>query len=200
MRNENYDMPSVKTRYGDYLFRSKLEAKWAVFMDLLCVSYKYEPEKAVVGVNFFECTYIPDFFLDEIELYLEIKPRLPVDKELRKAAAWANVMGNVVFFHELAPNNGRKMSYSSEGSPIYSRDDWWWSECPRCLKIDIAFKGIPTCGCYSEEELDKMSGGGLKDIDFEKTKNILNAFSIAKNYKFVTPKKIAPLNRRFGLL
>lgn len=78
MRYENYEMPSVKTRYGDYVFKSKLEAKWAVFMDLLGVSYEYEKYKGVVGVNFFEYAYMPDFILNDIEIFVEIKPRKPV--------------------------------------------------------------------------------------------------------------------------
>ncbi len=67
------------THYNGYYFRSKLEAKWAVFFDLLNVLYVYEPEA-------FRCAggaqYTPDFFLpeakmmecDAIGMYLEVKP------------------------------------------------------------------------------------------------------------------------------
>ena len=33
-----------KTKYKDLVFRSKLEAKWAVFFDALSIPWKYEPE------------------------------------------------------------------------------------------------------------------------------------------------------------
>lgn len=68
------------TLYNEYFFRSKLEAKWAVFFDLLHVPYQYEP-------NAYRCDdgsqYTPDFYLPEAYLrsdrypkglYLEIKP------------------------------------------------------------------------------------------------------------------------------
>lgn len=68
-----------ETVYNGYRFRSKLEAKWAVFFDKLNVPYQYEPEA-------FRCSdgsqYTPDFYLPESflrshtrkGLYLEIKP------------------------------------------------------------------------------------------------------------------------------
>jgi hypothetical protein len=53
-------MEAKKTFYKNYYFRSKLEAKWAVFFDLLKIPYTYEPEP-------FLCKnkeqYTPDFFL-----------------------------------------------------------------------------------------------------------------------------------------
>lgn len=49
-----------ETIYNGYRFRSKLEAKWAVFFDKLNVTYQYEPEA-------FRCSdgsqYTPDFYL-----------------------------------------------------------------------------------------------------------------------------------------
>jgi len=67
------------TAYNGYLFRSKLEAKWAVFFDALRISYVYEPEAFVCGDG---SQYTPDFYLPNSYLrckegkgvYLEIKP------------------------------------------------------------------------------------------------------------------------------
>ena len=39
------------TAYNGYLFRSKLEAKWAVFFDALRIPYVYEPEATAFGMS-----------------------------------------------------------------------------------------------------------------------------------------------------
>ena len=65
------------TWYNNYLFRSKLEAKWAVFFDRLKIRWTYEPEPFVCSDG---SQYTPDFFLPEVYLrdvkgiYIEIKP------------------------------------------------------------------------------------------------------------------------------
>jgi hypothetical protein len=57
---------SVPTRYANVTFRSKTEARWALFLDLLGITWKYEPQGFVVTVikdrkihdSF---AYLPDF-------------------------------------------------------------------------------------------------------------------------------------------
>ncbi len=71
-------MQAKPTFYNGYLFRSKLEAKWAVFFDKLRIPYRYEPEAFLCEDG---SQYTPDFYLPESYLrgrpkglYLEIKP------------------------------------------------------------------------------------------------------------------------------
>jgi hypothetical protein len=40
---------TTKYRYNGYRFRSRLEARWAVFFDELGVAYRYEPEGFELG-------------------------------------------------------------------------------------------------------------------------------------------------------
>jgi len=62
-------MKSYPTYYKEQLFRSRLEAKWAVFFDLLNWPYTYEPYD-LKG-------YIPDFILQFHEpLLVEVKPEV----------------------------------------------------------------------------------------------------------------------------
>ena len=49
----------IQTRYGGYKFRSRLEARWAVFFDALKIEYEYEPE----GFDIDGKWYLPDFRL-----------------------------------------------------------------------------------------------------------------------------------------
>ena len=48
----------IETEYNGYLFRSRLEARWAVFFDALGVDYEYEPEGFKLPSG--DC-YLPDF-------------------------------------------------------------------------------------------------------------------------------------------
>lgn len=62
---------AIETHYKGYRFRSRLEARWAVFFDAARIEYEYEPE----GFELYDGTkYLPDFYLPEFDLYVEIKP------------------------------------------------------------------------------------------------------------------------------
>lgn len=91
----------IETAYNGYLFRSRLEARWAVFFDAMKLPYRYEMEGFQLG----ELRYLPDFwlpegvrFIDETEIrqdvWVEIKPKpeLP-DSERQKMAEFVKQTG-----------------------------------------------------------------------------------------------------------
>ncbi len=67
---------AIQTEYKGYLFRSRLEARWAVFFDACNVRWEYEPQGFVLGNG---TCYLPDFLLHDVEgraagdLYVEVK-------------------------------------------------------------------------------------------------------------------------------
>lgn len=67
---------AFQTEYRGYLFRSRLEARWAVFFDACGVEYEYEPEGYDLGSGLM---YLPDFLLHGVygrgsgDLYVEVK-------------------------------------------------------------------------------------------------------------------------------
>lgn len=63
------DIKPIETVYNGYRFRSRLEARWAVFFDAAGIKYQYEPEGFTDGKNF----YLPDFYFPEDNLYGEVK-------------------------------------------------------------------------------------------------------------------------------
>ena len=78
----------IETRYKGYRFRSRLEARWAVFMDHLEVPWEYEPQGYVVDGR----PYLPDFLVwpgTELAFWLEIKGQFPGQEELDKAQGLA---------------------------------------------------------------------------------------------------------------
>lgn len=74
---------AIQTRYKGYRFRSRLEARWAVFFDHLGIEWQYEPE----GYDLSEYAewflgqkvglYLPDFWLPTERAWVEIKGALP---------------------------------------------------------------------------------------------------------------------------
>lgn len=75
---------AIETIYNGYKFRSRLEARWAVFFDALDIEYDYEPEGFYLGKAGW---YLPDFRLYEPSLWIEVKPRFPTTEEMNKMHA-----------------------------------------------------------------------------------------------------------------
>lgn len=64
-------MRVIETRYKCHLFRSRLEARWAVYFDSLGIKWIYEPEGYELPDG---SRYLPDFYLPDHGLFAEIKP------------------------------------------------------------------------------------------------------------------------------
>lgn len=62
-------IPAIETVYAGRKFRSRLEARWAVFMDTLGLEWLYEHE----GYQTKAGPYLPDFYLPSMRIHLEIK-------------------------------------------------------------------------------------------------------------------------------
>lgn len=61
---------ATEALYSGKIFRSRLEARWALLMDLLDINWDYEPSHYQVGPQLW---YLPDFYLPQHELWLEVK-------------------------------------------------------------------------------------------------------------------------------
>ncbi|MEU8035692.1 hypothetical protein [Streptosporangium sp. NPDC049078] len=60
---------AIETRYAGCRFRSRLEARWAVFFDHLGIAWEYEPQGFIVDGT----PYLPDFWLPETKTWVEVK-------------------------------------------------------------------------------------------------------------------------------
>lgn len=81
-------MPEIKpieTYYNGYKFRSRTEARWAVFFDSLKIKWIYEPE----GINIDGVCYLPDFYLPESKQFFEVKGIL-TDVDMIKVSSLIN--------------------------------------------------------------------------------------------------------------
>lgn len=90
----------IETYYNGYRFRSRLEARWAVFFDALGVRYEYEPEGFDLGNGDY---YLPDFRVkcygtrgkskyptQGFDLWIEVKGRMSAD-DARKIKKFAGI-------------------------------------------------------------------------------------------------------------
>lgn len=123
-------------------FRSRTEARWAVFMTELGVEWHYEHE----GFALPSGNYLPDFWLPHLQTFLEIKGDETTVQEapLFELAHFAKK--RVVLFV------GTPQQYLA-GIPDYNQDiaraffekgndyPYWWTICPHCGSVGIEFDG-----------------------------------------------------------
>lgn len=73
----NNEIKPIETVYKGHKFRSRLEARWAVFFDAAGIKYEYETEGYELENGL---RYLPDFYLPEVKdrhgnpgIYVEVK-------------------------------------------------------------------------------------------------------------------------------
>jgi hypothetical protein len=71
----------IETIYKEYRFRSRLEARYAVYFDSVGITWEYEREGYDLGGGLF---YLPDFWLPQVMMWAEVKPTKLTDIEMEK--------------------------------------------------------------------------------------------------------------------
>lgn len=71
-------MKALNTLYKGNYFRSRTEARWAVYFDALGVEWEYEKEGYDLGNGVF---YLPDFWFPKHEMYGEVKGGVDISNE-----------------------------------------------------------------------------------------------------------------------
>ena len=80
-------MKALETTYREIKYRSRTEARWAVFFDEIRVPYSYEPE----GFDLDGDWYLPDFWLPAPGVWFEVKGIAPNEREVRVAKTLSRV-------------------------------------------------------------------------------------------------------------
>ena len=96
-------IPSIPTQYGKQKFRSRLEAKWALFFDLMKIDWVYEPEQYKLGENG-DIWYTPDFWLPNYGVFAEAKPKDFGNYEKYKCALLAEEIKHSCLLLSGSPN------------------------------------------------------------------------------------------------
>lgn len=153
-------LPALETSYEGCRFRSRLEARWAVFFDIWGVKWHYEPQGVKLPSG--RC-YLPDFLIDGIG-YVEIKPAHEEDdgkfQELGDALLpWGQYaycfVGDIPSPAKLTPY-GVDWSWVDRFTIIAAHDpggEYWFTTCPRCDARGCTYQGryprLP-CRCFQE--------------------------------------------------
>lgn len=131
---------SINTNYKGYNFRSRLEARWAVYFDAIGLKWEYEKEGYILenGIR-----YLPDFAIEEFG-FIEIKGQEPNNAEKRKARLLASGLKcNVAIFVGTPKNDGNCfIVYDENGNEtceiIYSAYSVnKWGQTPHYGKYDL---------------------------------------------------------------
>lgn len=67
------EIKAITTHYKGYSFRSRLEARWAIYFDTIGLDWEYEVEGFQLGENL---RYLPDFWLPQVNCWAEVKPKI----------------------------------------------------------------------------------------------------------------------------
>lgn len=160
---------AIETNYLGYRFRSRLEARWAVFFHTLGIEFEYEKE----GFELPAGRYLPDFWLPHMNAWIEIKP-LRMDDAVRDESAR--------LLAQLCMKSGQS-AYLLSGSPgMVSLDlensysaggylptgdcgvDLWWARCNVCGEVGLTYLGnMADLSCGHVRKNHYFARGGFYD-------------------------------------
>jgi hypothetical protein len=186
------DQPTIKaieTFYAGCCFRSRLEARWAVFFDHLDIEWQYELE----GFELPDGTrYLPDFYMPEQDLWLEIKGDPGDDRGQEKFFKFAEHARAVMFVGNI-PDPRQVEEYGPRGLCCghFSGDhDYAWCVCPECGRFGIEFdaRGARVCGgvgTYLGVTRGERCGRAVGDKSYSgNDPRILDAYAAARSARF----------------
>lgn len=96
------DRNPIPTTYRGITYRSRVEARWAVFFEHMGWPAAYEPE----GFDMEGTWYLPDFWLPDLGVYVEIKAADPTDEEVSRCRKLAEHTGKQVWLIAGSPGSG----------------------------------------------------------------------------------------------
>ena len=140
---------ALATRYAGRRYRSRVEARWAIFLDACGIAFDYEAEAYALPSG----GYLPDFWLPTFGLFLEIKGRAPSEDEKAKCSELAAAAERCVLL--------------AIGQPDERFQILWFD--PRCEE-DVHIYAIAADACLTGcfwlvgENFDRWLGGGAQPV------------------------------------
>ena len=181
-----YTRGYLATTYRGIRFRSRLEARWAMFFDILGIDFHYEPGSFPVVPG----GYTPDFLIPkqatfDRRLWVEVKPSDYEPHDVDKPDALADEETPVAFIHKiLLPECGfdaARHSIYYGGSCDY---DHGFCRCSRCGMIGFEFEGRSSrlrCGCWDGDRDDEWTSDCVE---------LVGAYRKAIEYKFEEANRV----------
>lgn len=169
------------TLYKGHLFRSKLEAKWAVVLDTLGIRWVYEPTYFRLKG---EVNYRPDFWIPDHDGYwIEIKGKTPTYLEEHKCRLLAARTGAPVYllWGDCGPQSKAKCFTGLDGpfsdpGTVLTFNSIAWRACTSCGDIGL-WRDDSTCEMFCRFHDNPL------DTD-QQVKLLMDAYVVARHTKF----------------
>jgi hypothetical protein len=162
-------------------YKSRLEARWAVFFDILGVETLYEYE----GYQLPSGWYLPDFYVPLMDAWFEVKPTEFTKHEDQLCEELSTVTQQRVV---MLSGNITHKDNPYGGFVTWSGESLWdcyyqFCTCPICGKVGIEFegRGERVCGDKCVPRKDKGHSGN--------DPRLIQAFSVASKYQFSYERK-----------
>lgn len=177
------ELKPIETIYNGYRFRSRLEARWAVFFDQLGIKYFYEPE----GFKMSDGTmYLPDFYLPESDAFFEVKGVMS-DDDMHKIEQFISESGKAVTigysdFHFDACSFWQADDDGKTMEPGYPERTGWLCQCRTCgKKWFMGSTGVWECRCCGEYDGDHHFSTIMTSNSWMKGDPVIEAWEEAKD-------------------
>lgn len=179
-----YDFAAHPTKWNGIQYRSRLEARWAIFFTALGISFQYEPLLLVrEGMR---KLYVPDFYLPGLKCFLEVKPNAPTRKEVAKAQLLSTSCNAPVFISTndfFSINSPVSLTFRKVQEGKLVRSSYAFDLCADCLSLDfLPREPDATDLLFTAEESHGLTGYKTDQLD--------DAFILASEYRFT--KKESP--------
>lgn len=189
----------IETVYNGWHFRSRLEARWAMFFDNLDIKYDYEKE----GFDLEGQWYLPDFWLSDLECWVEIKGQEPTEEEQNKArllALYTSYPVHIIYGNIGSPNNKNTHHILTYYPPLLSAEtkeeyaaERRFQQIPASGQVLGILKQLHSVGitAYVNDECFLM----LRQEEFCATQEDLTNFANTIQQQYETIQRIAPFLR-----
>lgn len=127
-------MKPIPTTYEGVKYRSRVEARWAVFFAEMEWTATYEQE----GFDLNGVWYLPDFWLKDFGIFVEIKSESPTAEEITKCELLATASGKRVWL--LAGSPGAYNMHEFPGNETAPQNEFM--DCRRCDRPVIFYRRL----------------------------------------------------------
>lgn len=162
---------SLPTMYKNCHFRSRLEARWAVYFDEMGIDWQYERE----GYDLNGIYYLPDFWLPQVKMWAEVKPFLFSDEEMVKIEMLIRHTGFPVLMLIDAPDYQSYDAIGPSYDPEFSGSDL--EDCDYILDNSYLHENrfFASTGCRTKKEFQE---------NYQLDEQVQLAINISRGYRF----------------
>lgn len=179
-------MKAIETKYKGYNFRSRVEARWAIFFDQIGLPYRYEEE----GYDLDGTWYLPDFWVPDWNAWVEIKGKKPDREAIRKAHLLREKSKKrvLIVYGSPWPGEYKAIPFNPPDWPEGAlEEEGEFLQCRRCENLFLASLGdhrIPYAWISLGHPIEVKDCGGCSDRQPIDTPQLEKAYSTAREARF----------------